>query len=167
MAWCKRQAARARKLARLAWRDMLLLTEAWLTLVWVDLVISFTPYRRWRHWLQLQAPELAQRDVANACAVNESMQRRAEHIIRLSEVAARNHLRTMNCLRRTLAQQRLLSRRHVATRVHIGVRKSESTLEAHAWLSAQSSVLNDTADVGNRYAELQADQWGRISRFID
>ncbi|MBK9470001.1 MAG: hypothetical protein IPO20_19445 [Gammaproteobacteria bacterium] len=33
---------------------MLLLTEAWLTLVWVDLVISFTPYRRWRHWLQLQ-----------------------------------------------------------------------------------------------------------------
>jgi len=146
---------------------MAVLTEAWLTLAWVDLVISFTPYRRWRHWLQLQAPELAQQDAAIESAVNESMQRRVEHIIRLSETAARNHVRTMNCLRRTLAQQRLLRRRHLTSRIHIGVRKGETALEAHAWLSWQGRVLNDAADVSKRYAELQTEQWDGISRFID
>ncbi len=167
MAWCKRQAARARKLARLEWRDMLLLTEAWLTLAWIDVVISFTPYRRWRHWLQLQAPEPAQQDAATASAVNKSMQKRVEHIIHLSEAAARIQLRTMNCLRRTLAQRRLMRRRHVRSRIHIGVRKGETALEAHAWLSWQGRVLNDAADVSKRYAELQTEQWDRISRFID
>ncbi|MBK9470000.1 MAG: lasso peptide biosynthesis protein [Gammaproteobacteria bacterium] len=40
-------------------------------------------------------------------------------------------------------------------------------LEAHAWLSWQGRVLNDAADVSKRYAELQTEQWDRISRFID
>ena len=64
-------------------------------------------------------------------------------------------------------KQRLLRRRHVTSRIHIGVRKGETAMEAHAWLSWQGRVLNDSADVSKRYAELQNEQWGRINRFID
>jgi hypothetical protein len=73
----------------------------------------------------------------------------------------------MNCLRRTLAQQKILRRRGLHSNLHIGVRMSDNNLEAHAWLSWQGGVQNDSADVGERYAELQSEQWGSITRFSD
>lgn len=100
-------------------------------------------------------------------AANPRGEQRVAHIIHLSESAARHHLRPMNCLRRSLTQQRLLRRRHLSSNLHIGVRTGESALEAHAWLSWQGKVLNDTPDVGEHYAELQAEQWGSVGRFTD
>ena len=62
----------------------------------------------------------------------------------------------MNCLRRCLVQQRLLSRRNLNTKLHIGVTKKSGELTAHSWLSYQGIVINDSADVVERYTELQA-----------
>ncbi|MFV0276388.1 MAG: lasso peptide biosynthesis B2 protein [Parahaliea sp.] len=131
----------------------MILAEAWLTLLWVDLVISLLPYSRWRGWL---VQPLAPVDVP-AAADDNALD--LEGIARLCAAAARHHLRPMNCLRRTLALRRMLRRRRLDAQVHIGVRRKAAVLEAHAWLSWRGRVLNDSADVEQRYAELQADQW--------
>lgn len=72
----------------------------------------------------------------------------------------------MNCLRRCLAQQLLLRRRQVGSDMHIGVRRTAKGLEVHAWLTSQGRVLNDERDVGERYSQLQSEQWQSISHFI-
>lgn len=159
MVWCRKLRAKLQALVKLEWRDILLLIEAWLMLAWVDLVISLVPYKYWRGWLL--APQLVQQQ---SIAYNPNA---VDHIIHVAESAARNHLRPMNCLRRTLAQQKLLRRRDVQGSLSIGVRKVGEVLEAHAWLCWQGRVLNDAPDVAKRYAELQLDQWQTIHRFVD
>ncbi len=125
-------------------------------------MITVVPYRHWRGWLETQ-----QREPAQQTKDNEATLKRLEHIIRLSESAARNHLRPMNCLRRTFTQQKILRRRHLPSTVHIGVRSGESALEAHSWLCWQGRVLNDAPDVSEHYAEMQAEQWASIGGFSD
>ncbi|MBL4782722.1 MAG: lasso peptide biosynthesis B2 protein [Porticoccaceae bacterium] len=159
MAFYKNLGLNTKKLFGLGWRDIALLAEAWLLLTWVDLVISLLPYRYWSRWLQ--GPPQVEQDFRDGRS-----EQGAARIIRLSEAAARNHPRAMNCLRRCFSQQHLLRRRHMSSQIHIGVRKTVAGLEAHAWLSSQGRVLNDTPDVGHRYAELQAGQWASISRFV-
>ncbi len=159
MVSCKKLRVNAKKLLGLGWRDVTLLLEAWLLLAWVDFVISVLPYRYWSHWLKVATR--AGQDFAVS-----GREKDIAGIIQLSEAAARNHLRSMNCLRRCLAQQRLLRRRQVGSHMHIGVRKTAKGLEAHAWLTSQGRVLNDEPDVGEHYSALQAEQWASINRFL-
>ena len=159
MASCKKLRVNAKKLLGLGLRDITLLLEAWLLLAWVDFVISVLPYRYWSHWLK--GATKAGQDFAA-----KGREKDIAGIIQLSEAAARNHLRPMNCLRRCLAQQRLLRRRQVSSHMHIGVRKTAKGLEAHAWLTSQGQVLNDEPNVGDRYSQLQSEQWQSISHFI-
>ena len=161
MASYKKLRVNTKKLLGLRGRDVALLAEAWLLLAWVDLVVSLLPYRYWSRWLQKAGPMRVSKSNSES-----SREQEVARIIQLSEAAARNHLRPMNCLRRCFVQQGLLRRRKVLSRMHIGVRKTSNGLEAHAWLSSQERVLNDTPDVGHRYAELQAEQWASISRFV-
>lgn len=134
-----------------------LLVEAWLTLAWVDLVIRFSPYERWRNWLDgdEKSTKARQKEVDIVS------------LISLSERVARHHLCAMNCLRRTLAQKKILARRGVFSCVHIGVKKGDSGFEAHSWLSCNGRVLNDSLDVIEGYVELERDQWRNAKLFTD
>jgi hypothetical protein len=134
-------------------KDCLLLTEAWLTLAWIDWVIQKRPYSRWQHWLEFK-PKVTTADRTQVADVGR--------LLHLVERVSRHHLRPMNCLRRTLAQQRMLQRRHVPSYIHIGVRKRNNALEALSWLTLEGKILNDSHDVCERYAELKKDQWGNI-----
>ncbi len=135
------------RLRHLPPRDIAVLAEAWLTLLWVDWRIRRQPYRKWRSLLGTRTHDDTTRD--------------GRRLIRLAEIAARHHLRPMNCLRRTLAEKCLLERRGIASRVHIGVNSRRGDgLAAHAWLSdTRGAVLNDSADVTRRYRELVPDNW--------
>ena len=124
-------------------RDLLLFTEAWLTLALTDLGIRLLPYSRWRGWLVADAGPEVPPDHRGAAACALAIER-----------AARRHLLPQNCLRRTLALRRMLLRRGCRNHLHIGVRAGEKGLEAHAWLSAGGRILNDHPDVVERYAEL-------------
>ncbi len=121
--------------------------EAWLELARVDLAIRFLPYRRWRHWLESEGE------------VRPSSAAPVAFCVRAVERAARRHYADMNCLRRSLALRRLLARRGVPSRLHLGVRPQGGEIEAHAWVSSGGTVLNDTADVAERYAELGREGW--------
>ena len=77
-------------------------------------------------------------------------------IIKLSEIAGRFHIRKMNCLRRCISQEKMLKKRGFKPCMHIGVRFENQQLKAHAWLTLQGIVINDSADVSTRYSELKA-----------
>ena len=123
--------------------DLLLFVEAWLLLARIDLTIRLRPYRRWRHWLKEE--ELGS---------DSPPLQRIPPLVTAVERAARHHYAPMNCLRRSVALQHLLLRRGIGSRLHLGVRRGSEGLEAHAWLSSNGRILNDTPDAGTRYAEL-------------
>ena|SRR5689334_5177132 len=58
------------------------------------------------------------------------------------------------CLVRSLALTWLLRRNGIDGTLVIGVRKQESRLEAHAWVEHEGRVVNDTADVRQRFSAL-------------
>ena len=144
-----------KRLFSLQFKEYPVLIEAWLMLAWVDFVIRFFPYERWRHWLES--------DEKSASVQQKELDMTS--LIRISEMVARHHVCPMNCLRRTLAQKKMLSKRGFSASVHIGVKKGESGLEAHSWLSFGGRVLNDSPDVTERYTELERDQWCNAKLF--
>ena len=75
---------------------------------------------------------------------------RARRTARLVAVAARYTGGT--CLARSIVLACLLERQEVSAQLRIGVRKGENGLEAHAWVEAAGTTLNDGQDVGERYA---------------
>lgn len=128
-------------------KKLLRFIEAWFTLAWVDIQVSFIPYRYWRNELidGIQA--------VGAAAINPKVR----PIVAICESATRYHWRHMNCLRRCFAQQRMLKRRNIIATLHVGVTKNAGQLAAHSWLSYKGRVINDSDDVLSAYTELQTD----------
>ena len=157
MGLSKKLGHKLKRIFSLQFKEYPLLVEAWLTLAWVDLVIRFSAYERWRNWLDSdeKSTKARQKEVDIAS------------LISLSERVARHHLYAMNCLRRTLAQKKILARRGVFSRIHIGVKKGGSGFEAHSWLSYRGRVLNDSPDVIESYVELERNQWRNARLFTD
>lgn len=56
------------------------------------------------------------------------------------------------CLHRSLTLWWLLRRQGIPGDLRIGVRRQDGRFEAHAWVEYQATVLNDTADVNQRFA---------------
>jgi hypothetical protein len=158
MAWLKSLNNRLKRLPQLNISDVALLLEAWITLTWIDLIIRFLPYEKWRHRIVLNIE----------CSGTKNMgQMRLKQFVQSVAIAAKYHVVTMNCLRRTLALQSMLARRNLSTNVHIGVRFAKTRLEAHAWLSFHGAVINDSVDVQDRYKELVPEHWNGLGQFID
>ncbi len=66
------------------------------------------------------------------------------------------------CLRRSVTLLRELSRLDLAANMHIGVRTIGGSVEAHAWVQAGDTVINDDPDVIKTYVELAAGDLERI-----
>lgn len=62
----------------------------------------------------------------------------------------------MNCLRRCLAQHHLLCKHGFTAEVVFGVRREGESLHAHAWLTLNGVVINDSAEVIEAYTALRA-----------
>jgi len=155
MGLLKKLGHKLKRLLSLQVKDYRYLVEAWLVLAWVDLVIRFSRYERWRHWLESAEKNSKKHQLTFDIA----------SLITLSEMVARHHVCPMNCLRRTVAQKLMLARRGIICCVHIGVKNEGNGFEAHSWLSYKGKVLNDSADVSERYVELEKDQWRNVKHF--
>jgi Transglutaminase-like superfamily len=81
----------------------------------------------------------------------------AQRVARMVAAAARNGPWRTTCLEQSLVLLWLLNRRGIPARLRIGVRKEEGELEAHAWIESGGVVLNDTADVSERYRPFEGD----------
>ena len=123
--------------------DRLGLLQAWLLLLGVDLGL------RWLSFTRLQA-------LLSRAANPHQPDNPAETVRRwLVDLAGRNHLYPMTCLRRALALQWLLARRGVQTRLRFGVKKEANELIAHAWLEREGIPVSEPELVTERYAALQ------------
>jgi hypothetical protein len=131
-------------------KELFILLEAWFIFLKWDFLISFMKYNTWRN--QLTKLNVQEESTTISIFIFEQV----KQIIELSEIAGRFHFRKMNCLRRCIVQQKLLEKRGVKARMHIGVRFKDTTLIAHAWLTLQGKIINDSADVSSRYSELKA-----------
>jgi len=137
-----------RTASRMPRRDLFVVLEAWLILLYVHAILTALPYPWWRRLL-VNAREAATHESEHTPGQSE------RRLLRLFRIAVRNHLWQMNCLRRSLALRLLLARRGVEAGLVLGVRKEGAAIEGHAWLQINGTVINDRADIARQFTPLQ------------
>jgi Transglutaminase-like superfamily len=81
----------------------------------------------------------------------------AQRVTRMVAAAARNGPWRPTCLEESVVLLWLLARQGIPAQLRIGVRKQLEALEAHAWVESGGVVLNETADVSQRYQPFEGD----------
>ncbi len=81
----------------------------------------------------------------------------AQRVAKLVGAAARHGPWRPTCLEQSVVLLWLLDRQGIPARLRIGVRKQDVELEAHAWIESGGVVLNDAADVSERYRPFEGD----------
>jgi hypothetical protein len=127
-------------------RDWILLAQAWSLLLVIDIALRILPFRKVQIWMKSQQ----EKEISAAQA--EILIRRSSDFV---ELAARNHLYPMTCLRRSLVKQYLLSQRGVNTDLFIGVRRNQEKLEAHAWLEYQGQPIGEKEPPTGQFTPLK------------
>jgi hypothetical protein len=137
-----------------SWNEWKILARAWVLLLVIDWGLRLVPFRRVKSLVNLQG---ASTEVAHANDVLGTIQRSQK----LVDVAARNHLYPMRCLRQALVLQRMLGQQGIATELRFGVQKDSGGLNAHAWLEHKGQPIGEPQSIALRFAPLavtQADQ---------
>lgn len=75
----------------------------------------------------------------------------AQRLGELVNAAARRGLYDASCLRRSLVMWWMLRRRGIDSHLRVGVARKGEAFLSHAWVEWQGVVLNDVADIGERF----------------
>lgn len=159
------------KLAR--WKSMSgderrLWLTAWLALPMLALLLRCVGLRRTQRLLVRvlpvhrrdaknveEAQRLFEKPLRNLCGTlplcGEEVLTVAETVVRLVSSASRHGLIATNCLPQSLLVWWMLRREGIEAELRIGVRKERQSIEAHAWVELSGQVLNDQADVEQRF----------------
>ncbi len=137
-----------RKLRGLSWPERRLLVQAAVALPAVAALIRMRGLRKSQAFLARLTP-----------AVNNSgpeadgpAEPLARSVVRIVTAAAAHGPYRANCLQRSVVLWWLLRRRGVETELRIGTRKEDGCFNAHAWVELSGRALNESRDVGVRYA---------------
>ncbi len=130
-------------------QDRILFIETWLVMLGVDLALRMLPFRKVQNWVE--SPGLNRESLEKEQI--EAVVCRASEFV---DCAARHHLYSMTCLRRSLTLQWLLSRNGLETRLEFGVRRQEGKLQAHAWLEYQGQVIDERSLPDEQYTRLKS-----------
>ena len=76
---------------------------------------------------------------------------RARNTARMVNAAASHGPYRAKCLVRSMTTQFLLACQGIDSELRIGVSKPDGEFTAHAWVVCQGRIINDRADVGERY----------------
>ena len=145
------------KLYRLDRAERCLLTQALLLLPLTALALRCFGFRR----LYPKAAVLWTAPGVTSVDAEETLHR-ACTTARMVAIAARNCPAPTSCLERSLTLWWLLHRQGIASELCLGVRKAAGQFEAHAWVECAGRVLNDRADVQQRFTVLPVGQMGKI-----
>jgi hypothetical protein len=107
--------------------------------------------RRWRSLLERR--DASSRRVPSS----QELQTPALRTARMVAAASREGLVKGNCLSQSLVLWFLLRRAGASPDLRIGVQRDSDLLKAHAWVELQGTILNDSADVEQRYAPFEGD----------
>jgi hypothetical protein len=109
-------------------------------------------FRRWKEIVErFLLSDLPQRTIESG-----QQQELAIKITRAVRSVELHGLSCPNCLERSMVLWWLLRQAGIPGELHIGARKSESQLEAHAWVELSGRVLNDSVDVHQHYSRFDA-----------
>lgn len=121
--------------------------RAVLTMVWLvpalHLAVRVWDYRRTRAWLDRNAGNRS-RHLPQPEGRVEAYRLATSRVTRYSWIPG-------NCLSRSLALVWLLRRRGYDAQLHLGVSLADGDFAAHAWVTLDARVLNDTQNVASRY----------------
>jgi hypothetical protein len=147
MDWWKFMTAKWQKLRHLSWRQRWILVQSLALLPLIALGMRLLGFKRIQT-LVSSFVTAARPGIEDQAAVIS----RARGVAKLVGAAARNGLYRATCLPQSLTLWWLLRRRGIDSQLRIGVRKVAGELEAHAWVEFQGQVINDGADVHQRFA---------------
>jgi hypothetical protein len=100
-------------------------------------------------WLETPAMD----SVAPACVAPADFPGRAAQYV---DIASRHPFRWARCLQRSLALCLWLEARGFHPALNIGVRKEGAKLKAHAWVKVNGAIINDNADIEEKFVTLPA-----------
>lgn len=133
--------------SRLSPEDLRLVLRAWALLLLVDLGLRLLPFQRLVKLIG-RAKDHSGRHLG--CAPTPASRHTKPELVAtlrrvqgLLNVACRNHLYPMTCLRRALVLQILLKDWGISTELQLGVRKQEERFEAHAWLESEGRPIGE------------------------
>lgn len=121
--------------------------RAWLLLFWVELGLRRFSYTRVSQWF---TPKQDRTYTTESKDATQQIKR----IWQLVDMASRNHILTITCLRRSLVAQRLISKQGIPVELHFGVKKDNGRIQAHAWLEYQGQVIGDPEQLTQAYEPL-------------
>ena len=139
-------AGRLVRLTRQPWRRQRLVLEAALVLARMKTLLTFVPYARWQHLV-----EVSSGGEAGSLARDE-----LEDVLWAVDRVGRTAPRQLHCLPRALAARQMLQRRGARPALCIGVmRSTEGQLQAHAWLEVDGVVVLGALPDLDRFQRLQ------------
>lgn len=138
-----------RRFLALPWAERRVLIRAAATLPLLTLAVVMLGPRRCYRCLARFSP------IADGTAPTEaSACLRASRTGNLVQIASRYVPVRGSCLVQSMTVWWLLRRQQIQAELRIGVRKRRGRLEAHAWVEHRGRIVNDHADVAERYAPL-------------
>lgn len=134
-------------LRKLSFRELLLLAQAPVALPWAALGLRLYGLRRVQAFLGRRPG----RNTVTDAGARLTVARRMTWIV---QAAAAYGPWPANCLQRSVVLWWYLRRRGLSGDLRIGVRRNRDSggLDFHAWIEYQGVVLNDEADIRQRYA---------------
>jgi hypothetical protein len=134
------------KLGRLSGREWSVMVRAGVLLFATALGLRTVGFNRVRALLGKALPD------TGSGLSGDGEQRLAATTARMVGIAARHGIGHVTCLPRSLTLWRLLRSQGIEAELRIGVRREAARLDAHAWVEHGGLPLNDSSDVGDRYA---------------
>ncbi len=125
---------RLHKVFQLSPAERLILGQAWVLFLLVELALRILPFTR---LLTLSSKMFLKQKGGLSSPLNPSVSRLAW----LVEVASRYTPVTATCLKKALVLSWLLGRRGTRAELRIGVGRDEGGLRAHAWLDHDGKVI--------------------------
>ncbi len=134
---------------------------------WIDVLRAYWHLSEARlHMMRTPPPDLLgmeNRIVSNDASIAPLDIRIIRRRTKLIDLAGSFPFSWAQCLQRSLALRAWLRRQGIDVTLTIGVRKSNGSLEAHAWLEYAGIVINDSQNVREEYSTLTAAKPGEKS----
>jgi hypothetical protein len=141
-----------KKLKQLSPTELRMLVSAFFLLPLINLLLGVLGYSHLHRILEKLAPL---RERQPQLSITDDALLKAKSAARMVAIAANNGVYRATCLRKSLLVFWFLRRQGIAGMIRFGVRLVQGDLEAHAWVEWQDIVINDEADVRQRYAPLE------------
>jgi hypothetical protein len=137
------------KLRYLSFIDLGMILSSLIWLPLIDLLLKLFGYRRVLHFIENATP------VHIEPSISVEVRRQAKSIARMVAIAARHGFHRATCLRKSLLVLWFLRRHGMVGQIWFGVRLVNGTWEAHAWVEWKGIIINDEADVRERFKPLE------------